>query len=558
MPPSMLLLNGASPCVSAPSNLKQPHCSPLSRLVISVLLSLLLFYHGPLKWRHEALSSKIRYPVLELELLAMAEDDMNAWSGRGTSTNNTNGSISTYTIPDLARLAEINPYLSVIRFSTRTGIEFLNGDSFDHLRMLWFGCSLNRMLHFARSSKIVIDTVFVLNVGDDWVEDPSFPIWSKGRKASSAFSTESIDPPRGAAASARRRLDIMIPYEELLWSYRPKLMSIAPFESKQRRVVFRCGCTHPHRRRMVQEVREALEPHQVDAQVGCEPGFTTLTSIQQAKYRCLLDYDGVSYSRRTAWYLETASVVLRGGVIDDVLSRLGRRRQQLQEQLPERVTSEKQRNMAAAQSPLPPPIVFWRDDELIPTVQRCLADDEWSELQSRSAANFWKQYVRDGRAVWEGYMLHLLVEQSKHFAMVLPGKTGNNDRATSSASCPIFTKLSTTMVCPLIQDGAIPTGESGELQWRFVIVATCVTVSVIFVSHRWVVPFLLCQVFCSIWKLTAKTTMVILATTNTRRYTHNPQFSSVESKPSPTRSIMQFLAQQNWMRDPSPAHEREE
>jgi hypothetical protein len=113
-------------------------------------------------------------------------------------------------------------------------------------------------------------------------------------------------------------------------------------------------------------------------------------------------------------------------------------------------------------------------------------------------------------------------------------------------------------VCPLIQDGAIPTGESGELQWQFVIVATCVTVSVIFVSHRWVVPFLLCQVFCSIWKLTAKTTMVILATTNTRRYTHNPQFSSVESKPSPTRSIMQFLAQQNWMRDSSPAHEREE
>jgi biotin carboxyl carrier protein len=574
--PSSMLLNGT---VSSP-NRKQLNISPLSRLVLSVLLSLLLLYHGPLQWRHEAQAGRVRYPVSDPELLAMAEEDMGAWSGRG-SNNNTdgNGSIVTYTIPDVAELAKINPYLSVIRFSTRTGVEFLNGNSFDHLRMLWFGCSLHRMLQFARVHKLHVDTIFVLNVGDDWVEGPEFPVWSKGRKAEpsepslSSSMTERIDPPLGVATSKSRPRDIMIPYEELLWSYRPRLMSIAPFASKERRVVFRGGCTHPHRRHMVREVREALEPNQADVQVGCDPDFKPLTSTEQAQYRCLLDYDGVSYSRRTAWYLETASVILRGGVIDDVLSRLGRRRQQQQQEQkkPDRASSTKPRNVEASQSSLPPPIVFWRDDELIPAVQRCLADDEGSELRSRSAAEFWNRYVRDGQAVWEGYMLHLLVEQPQRFAMVLPSTAIKNDRASSSSSAyPIFTRLSTTLVCPLIQDGAVPTGESGELQWRFILVATIVTVLVIFGTHRWVVPLLLFQLLYPIWTLTARTAVAIFAVMSNRQHAkvplhavvphvHKSQPSSAASKPSPTRSIMQFLAQQNWMmRDSSPTHEREE
>lgn len=568
--PSVLLNGTLLPSLSGSSSYRKPqNLSPLYRLVISVLLSLLALYHGPLKWRHDALSDRVRYPLMDPELVAMADEDMDVWSGRGNHNNTSeNGSVVTYTIPDFARLAAINPYLSVIRFSTRHGVEYLNGRSFDHLRMLWFGCSLNRMLHFARANKLNVDTVFVLNVGDDWVEDPAFPVWSKGRKAS---PTESIDPPLAADSSKRRPLDIMIPYEELLWSYRPRLMSIAPFESKKRRVVFRGGCTHPHRRQMVREIREALDPHQVDVQVGCDPGFEPLTSVQQAAFRCLLDYDGVSYSRRTAWYLETASVILRGGVIDDVLSRLGRRRQQQQEKLQQKRTGQgssvKQMQAEAQRSPLPPPIVFWRDDELIPTVQRCLADDEWSEMRSRSAAEFWKQYVRDGQAVWEGYMLHLLVEQPKRFAMVPPRTAIKSNQASSSY--PIFTKLSTTMVCPLIQDGAVPTGESGELQWRFIVVATFVTLCVIFVTHRWVVPLLVCQLLYSIWKLAAKTSLAILALVSNRRYPNVPLHavphvhkvsppSSAAAKPSPTRSIMQFLVQQNWMRDSSPTHEREE
>jgi hypothetical protein len=479
----------------------------------------------------------------------MAEEDLLVWDdrreGRGRKRKRKQQPV-VFALPDNPKdLAAVGPELSLVRFSTRSGVHFLN-PSFDHLRLLWFGCSLHRILSHARQQQLDIDALIALNVGDEWVEQPAFPIWSKGRMNKDPLVAE---PPPGS--SRKQKLDIMIPYEELLWNYRPVLMKLVPFSRKKPAVVFRGGCTHPFRREMVRTVRNSLpKDDQADVQVSCMSPYSGLAPADQARYRCLLDYDGRSYSRRTAWYLETGSVVLRGGIIDDVLSRLARRRKRHDQ------AHERNHRQAWTDDESLQPIVFWKDHELVPMVQRCLADEEWGAAQSQSSARFWKKYVENGQAVWDGYLLHLLVEQSRRFSLVLQNADAyDSDRQGSSF--PVFSTLSSTMVCPLIADGAIPTGESGELQWNFVLRATILSLSVLYVSYRWLVPLLLARLPRSLGRVARACWKRAYRGTRTAQ----PPCSRRTTSPTP-RALVTYLVQQDWIADGAAArnfgHEREE
>ena len=405
----------------------------------------------------------------------------------------------TYHIPGPEDLRKICPKYecTVVHINTRPSsqreqrelVRFVNRD-FDHLRLLWYGCSLNRAASKLQREGIHINGYFVINVGDAYVEEgeANFPVWSKG------------SPVQGGEAEGT--LDVMMPYEELLWSY-PAGDLTTPFAKKKATAVYRGGCTHPRRAEMVDAVQQAFPPPASDAAVSCRPNFTSLSPKEQGKYRCLLDYDGNGYSRRMAWYLQTGGVVIRGGDIDDVLSRIARNRNR------------------GGRGKEAPPVLFWKWNEeegrsrtnkestndessddigLISTVRKCLSDDIYAQGVSNSALEFWTKYVRDGQPVWDGFLAHLIVEQSRRLTLTLNEDEFNNI-APSGGSMgwtqrhvigePLFQSLShSNLVCSVVFDAVTPTGQSGRPQWSYIITCISLCLSVLSISFSVVTPSL--------------------------------------------------------------------
>lgn len=273
----------------------------------------------------------------------------------------------------------------------------------------------------------------------------------------------------------------MMPYEELLWSY-PAAHLAVPFDKKSVSVAYRGGCTNSKRAEMVDAVSKAFPSPASDVAVSCRPNFTSLRPEHQAKYRCLLDYDGHGYSRRMAWYLQTGSVVLRGGDIDDILSRLARNHDSSTEGAT--------------------PVQFWRlesdaagtekdttpeEQGLLASVRSCLTNDTYAKEMSNAALRFWSTYVQRGQEVWTGYMAHLLVQQSQQYTMTLDEteywkqhrqhskkqSTGWTHRV-SLGGAPLFQSLSESkMVCSAIFDAGTPTGHYGRPHWPYILCGVC-------------------------------------------------------------------------------------
>ena len=405
----------------------------------------------------------------------------------------------TYHIPGPEDLRKICPKYecTVVHIDTRPSsqreqrelVRFVNRD-FDHLRLLWYRCSLNRAASKLQREGIHVNGYFVINVSDAYIEEgkAQFPVWSKG------------SPVQGGGAEGT--LDVMMPYEELLWSY-PAGDLTTPFAKKKATAVYRGGCTHPRRAEMVDAVQQAFPPPASDAAVSCRPNFTSLSPKEQGKYRCLLDYDGNGYSRRMAWYLQTGGVVMRGGDIDDVLSRIARKRS---------------RNGRGKEAP---PVLFWKwneegggsdankestndesseDTGLISTVRKCLSDDIYAQDVSNSALDFWTKYVREGQPVWDGFLAHLIVEQSRRMTLTLNedefkaiapsgGSMGWTQRRVIGE--PLFQTLSqSNLVCSVVFDAVTPTGQSGRPQWKYIITCIALCLLVLAVSFLAVTPSL--------------------------------------------------------------------
>lgn len=486
------------------------------------------------KYRQHRKIEDVAYPMTDEALIQLVEDDLSVWttdSGRSTKTSRSRtgkkrprpsyttstkkgeanadadvigtgvGTVKgrgrpTYHIPGSDNLREICPKYecTVVHIDTRPSskqrelVRFVNQD-FDHLRLLWYGCSLNRAASKLHREGIHVNGYFVINVGDAYIEEgkANFPVWSKG------------SPVRGGEADGT--LDVMMPYEELLWSY-PAGDLTTPFAKKKATAVYRGGCTHPRRAEMVDAVQQAFPPPASDAAVSCRPNFTSLSPKEQGKYRCLLDYDGNGYSRRMAWYLQTGGVVMRGGNIDDVLSRIARNRN---------------RNGRGKEAP---PVLFWNwnekedgsgankestndessdDTGLISTVRKCISDDIYAQDVSNSALDFWSKYVQEG-AVWDGFLAHLIVEQSRRLILTLNedefntiapnfGLLGWTRRHTVGE--PLFQSLSqSNLVCSVVFDAVTPTGQSGRPQWGYIITCIVLCCSVLSISFSVVTPSL--------------------------------------------------------------------
>ena len=156
-----------------------------------------------LRHRYSSQVNSILYPVTDNVLIKMAEEDISAWDGgrrRRTGTvnkRNRDGAASAaddndgrpkYQIPGPSELRTICPQYecSVVHIDTRLSnrrgplVRFVNKD-FDHIRLLWYGCSLNRAAVKLQREGVQVNSYFVLNLGDGYVEKgkASFPIWSK-------------------------------------------------------------------------------------------------------------------------------------------------------------------------------------------------------------------------------------------------------------------------------------------------------------------------------------------------------------------------------------------
>ena len=444
----------------------------------------------------------IAFPITDDALIQMANDDLSVWAhnARPTNASASKGRENpTYHIPGPDELRRICPKYecTVVHIDTRSSskreqselVRFVNRD-FDHLRLLWYGCSLNRAASKLQREGIEINGYFVINVGDEYIEEgkADFPVWSKG------------SPVEGGAA--KKTLDVMMPYEELLWSYPDGDLATVPFAKKKATAVYRGGCTHPRRAEMVDAVIKAFPPPASDVAVSCRPNFTSLSPKEQGKYRCLLDYDGNGYSRRMAWYLQTGGVVMRGGDIDDVLSRIARN------------DNHNSRSKEA------PPVIFWNwtDEEngngtskestneewsnnagLIFNVRKCLSDDVHAQEVSKSALKFWSKYVKEGQPVWDGFMAHLIVEQSRRLTLTLNedefnrppptfgGPLGWTQRHTVGELS--FQSLSQSdLVCSVVFDAVTPTGQRGQPQWPYITTCIIICLSTLAISFSVVTP----------------------------------------------------------------------
>ena len=452
--------------------------------------------------RHYRKIDGIAFPITDDALIQMANDDLSVWldNARPTNASTSKGRANpTYHIPGPDELRRICPKYecTVVHIDTRPSpkreqselVRFVNRD-FDHLRLLWYGCSLNRAASKLQREGVEINGYFVINVGDEYIEEGrvDFPVWSKG------------SPVEGGAA--KKTLDVMMPYEELLWSYPAGDLNAVPFTKKKATAVYRGGCTHPRRAEMVDAVIKAFPPPASDVAVSCRPNFTSLSPKEQGKYRCLLDYDGNGYSRRMAWYLQTGGVVMRGGDIDDVLSRIARS------------DNHDSRSKEA------PPVIFWNwtDEEdgngtsnestneewsnnagLIFNVRKCLSDDVHAQEVSTSALKFWSKYVKEGQPVWDGFMAHLIVEQSRRLTLTLNedefngppptfgGPLGWTQRHTVGE--PLFQSLSQSdLVCSVVFDAVTPTGQRGQPQWPYITTCIIICLSTLAISFSLVTP----------------------------------------------------------------------
>ena len=533
---SLLPLNGRS--ISNGKGRTQPRhgrgvlwCKAGTSLVLTYASFSLFVAHR----QHRKING-VAYPLEDGSLIQLIEDDLSIWAtdhGRptkmprsrtgkkrlrpsltvtkkmgepnadekniGTGTVKGRGK-PTYHIPGPEELRKICPKYecTVVHIDTRPSskreqgelIRFVNRD-FDHLRLLWYGCSLNRAASKLQREGIHIHGYFVINVGDAYIEEgeANFPVWSKG------------SPVQGG--EAKDTLDVMMPYEELLWSY-PADDLTTPFSKKKATAVYRGGCTHPRRAEMVDAVRRAFPPPASDVAVSCRPDFTSLSPKEQGKYRCLLDYDGNGYSRRMAWYLQTGGVVMRGGDIDDVLSRIARNK------------------ILNGHGKEAPPVLFWNwneeedgngasgestnddnsdDTGLISTVRKCLSDDIYAQDVSKSALDFWSKYVQEGQSVWDGFLAHLIVEQSRRLTLTVDEDEFNNIAPGGGGSVgwtqrhtigePLFQSLSqSNLVCSVVFDAVTPTGQSGRPRLGYIITCVALCLSVFSMSLLTVTPAL--------------------------------------------------------------------
>lgn len=161
--------------------------------------------------------------------------------------------------------------------------------------------------------------------------------------------------------------------------------------------------------------------------------------------------------------METGSVILRGGDVDDILSRLARIKDDgtgpvlfwewgSEEAQPSKPTNSTKSNEES------------KPNGLISSVRKCLQNDTYARDVSEEAVQFWSEYVERGQEVWDGYMAYLFVKQSQRFEMTL-----KEEEFTSFAVPPLFQSLSKSkMVCSVVSDIATPTGENGRPRWKYI------------------------------------------------------------------------------------------
>lgn len=192
---------------------------------------------------------------------------------------------------------------------------------------------------------------------------------------------------------------------------------------------------------------------------------------------------------------------MRGGDIDDVLSRIARNHNQ---------------NGRGREAP---PVLFWNwneeggqngpnnqvakdessdDTDLVSTVRKCLSDDIYAQDVSKSALNFWSKYVQKGQTVWDGFLAHLIVEQSRRLTLTLNEDEFSRSPAVDSMGWtqrhtigePIFQSLSqSNLVCSVVFDAVTPTGQRGRPQWGYAFVCLSLCLSVLSLSFS-IVPAL--------------------------------------------------------------------
>lgn len=139
-------------------------------------------------------------------------------------------------------------------------------------------------------------------------------------------------------------------------------------------------------------------------------------------------------------------------------------------------------------------------------MRKCLSDDIYAQDVSNSALDFWTKYVREGQPVWDGFLAHLIVEQSRRMTLTL-NEDEFKDIAPSGGSMgwtqrrvigePLFQTLSqSNLVCSVVFDAVTPTGQSGRPQWKYIITCIALCLLVLAVSFLAVTP--------SFWKLLQK------------------------------------------------------
>jgi len=464
--------------------------------VLHVMLSLLLtilFMVWTMLCKGHSLALAMEYPIQDSTLLQMADQDLARFYHRLNDDSSKQHNKPKYRLPPTPELTKAlkTDEVAVLHIDTTRGgkgLAFVNGEEMDHLRLLWWGCSLERVVTKLRAANIEMDTYIVLTFGDGAITTgglqlhdalPVFPVWNKARQP--------LDNHREEDGS------IMVPYELLMWSYpnKPPTDYVTTFDQKTNAVVYRGKCTNARRKEMVEVVRDTFPPPRSNVHVPCledKTAATKLTPKAQSKYRCILDYDGIGYSRRMAWYMQTGSVILRGGHVDDILSRLAR----IRAAQAAGTTTTSSNGMAT----VAPPVIFWKWDDnkynksannnnnthttptLTSSIQSCLTDETYARSIASAGLKFGEQYVNRGQQVWEGYLMHLVVEQSLLMDVELDEEKWrehrqnliSNKQETTPSYVPPFYKISQSqLVCTAVQTAFSPTGANGAPKWKFIL-----------------------------------------------------------------------------------------
>jgi hypothetical protein len=95
----------------------------------------------------------------------------------------------------------------------------------------------------------------------------------------------------------------------------------------------------------------------------------------------------------------------------------------------------------------------------------------------------------------------------------------------------------------LIADGAIPTGESGELHWNFVLLATALSLSVLCATHRWLAPLALRRLPRCLRRAAGAFCR------HASRGTRAAPPPCARRAGSPARTLVAYLVQHDWMAD---------